>query len=407
MNRSIWMRTDIRDKKLICIAWLPLLLCTSLIFVLAACSNTDSTAAGQGTAVPTVSTPSSTSTPSKSETSSPVSSRPVVSSDNVRLNAIRMLDTKNGWGMTASTVLKTADGGSHWTDVTPANAGLNQFAKGDFISGQNAWIAVPPAQQQEGAGISILRTTDGGVSWRSSKINDPLVSIIDVPHFLNEQEGWFEASSTPGAGHAGSDIWHSTDGGQIWSKLSSNADNSGLTLGYVTGISMEDTQNGIAAGNMGAGGNNSVPSVSLTHNGGKTWQTQSLPHLLGGYEVMTNNSQPPVFFGNVVILPVNISTQSGELLVLYRSNDSGLHWVQTSVAHIHADNTYVLDTNHAWATDTQTGALYRTIDGGTNWSIISKISNNIRALSFVDANTGWGTTSKTFMHTTDGGRIWE
>lgn len=319
-----------------------------------------------------------------------------------------MLDTSNGWALSAQSVLKTTDGGVHWQDVTPANAAINQFAMGNFLNGQYAWIAVPPPQQTEGPGITVLRTANGGKSWQSAKIADPLVAYVDVPHFLNAQEGWLEASSTPGAGHAGSDIWHSTDGGQTWAKISSNVNGSGLTLGHVTGISFQDAQNGIAAGDLGAGGDNSLPAVSITHNGGKTWQTQSLPHLLGGYTGISNTSEPPVFFGNTVVLPVHVTTSSGSLLVLYRSNTSGRVWFQTTVVHIRSENTYVLDASHAWTTDTQSGLCYNTTDGGTNWSSTSPTAYNLKALSFTDIGNGWGiATGGTLFHTFNGGRVWQ
>ena len=389
------------------VVWTPCLFVLALAFLLAACGNAGSTVTGQGTASSQTTQTSTSTSPTLATSQQTTSTSTSASKPIVPLRAIRMLDTNNGWALTTSSILKTADGGVHWKDVTPANAGLNSFATGDFFNDQYAWIAVPPAQQEEGPGISVLRTTDGGVSWQRAQINDPLVSIVDIPHFIDAQQGWIEASSTPGAGHAGADIWHSTDGGQTWSKISTNANSSGLTLGYVTGISFKDAQTGIATGNLGAGGDNSVPSVALTHDGGKTWQTISLPHLLGGYTGISNNSAPPVFFGNVVVLPVNVTVSNGNLLVLYRSNDSGLHWFQTTVAHITATNTYVLDTTHAWATDTQSGKFYSTTDGGTNWSPTSTSAYNLKALSFTDANTGWGVTSNTLLHTTDGGKTWQ
>jgi photosystem II stability/assembly factor-like uncharacterized protein len=318
-----------------------------------------------------------------------------------------MLNRTNGWALTATSILKTVDGGVHWKDVTPENADLNQFARGDFLDETFAWIAIPPPQQSEGPGIGILYTSDGGQSWQRSHIPDPLVALIDVPHFLNAQQGWLEASSTPGAGHAGSDIWHTTDGGKNWTKIASNGSAGGLTLRYVTGISFQDAQTGIAAGNLGAGGDNTVPSVSITHNGGRTWQTQSLPHLLGGYVGIFNTSQPPVFFGNTIILPVNVTTSSGDLLVLYRSDTGGRIWFQTSVVHIRADNTYVLDPSHAWATDTQSGQLYKTTDGGNHWVATSTTAHHLKALSFTDASNGWGVTSEALLHTNDGGITWQ
>src|SRR5438552_10188481 len=306
------------------------------------------------------------------------------------LTAIRILDIHNGWALTASSILKTTDGGRHWKDMTPVNAGLNQDARGQFLNTQDAWIAIGPANQQEGPGIAVLRTTDGGRSWQRSTINDPQVALIDVPHFLNVQQGWLAVSSTPGAGSAGTDIWYSNNDGQTWTKRSSNKDSSGLNLGYVTGISFRDAQVGIATGNRGAGGDNAVPSIALTHNGGQTWQTQMLPHLLGGYVNPMATSQPPVFFGNVVVLPVTITAQSGPVLDLYRSNDGGLNWFQTSAVPIQADNTYVVDPSHAWATDTQSGKLYSTSDGGNHWSLTSNTAYHLNALSFTDAHNGWG-----------------
>ncbi len=389
-------------KKPTHVAWLPLLLILALALLLGACSTTGSISSSQAPVVPTSSPQSSTSTPSITPSASTVSSKPAVP-----LTAIRMLDTKNGWALTANSILKTTDGGLHWNDVTPANAGLNPFARGQFMNTQDAWIAIGPANQQEGPGIAVLRTTDGGMSWQRSVINDPVVSLVDVPHFINVQQGWIEMSSTPGAGSAGSDIWHSNDGGQTWTKLSSNKSFSGLDLGYVTGISFRDAQMGIATGNLGAGGDNTVPSLALTQNGGQTWQTTSLPHLLGGYVNPMNTSQPPVFFGNVVILPVTITGPSGPLLVLYRSNDGGLSWFQTSAAHIQAENTYVVDPSHAWATDTQSGKLYSTSDGGNHWSLTSNTAYQLNALSFTDPQNGWGVTSNQLLQTTDGGKIWQ
>ncbi len=270
-----------------------------------------------------------------------------------------------------------------------------------------AWIAIGPANQQEGSDIIMLRMADSGVSWQRSLINDSVVARVDVPHFLNAKQGWLEISSTPGAGSAGSDIWYSNDGGQTWIKRSSNKSSSGLNLGYITGISFKDAQLGIATGNLGAGGDNTVPSVARTQNGGKTWQTQSLPHLLGGYVDPLNTSQPPVFFGNVVVLPVIITVQNDTLLVLYRSNDSGLSWFQTSVAHIQVENTYVLDPTHAWATDTRSGKLYSTGDGGSHWFPTSTTAYQLNALSFPDPQNGWGVTSNQLLQTTDGGKTWQ
>ncbi len=156
-------------KKPTHVAWLPLLLILALALLLGACSTTGSISSSQAPVVPTSSPQSSTSTPSITPSASPVSSKPALP-----LTAIRMVDTKNGWALTASSILKTTDGGLHWNDVTPANAGLNPSARGQFMNTQDAWIAIGPANQQEGPGIAVLRTH----RWGLRQAISVLVGII-------------------------------------------------------------------------------------------------------------------------------------------------------------------------------------------------------------------------------------
>ena len=109
----------------------------------------------------------------------------------------------------------------------------------------------------------------------------------------------------------------------------------------------------------------------------------------------------------MVVLPVTITAESGPVLVLYRSNDGGVNWLQTSAAHLQAEDTYVVDANHAWATDTPSGTLSSTSDGGNHWSLTSNTAYHLNALSFIDAQNGWGVTSNQLLQTTDGGKTWQ
>lgn len=395
------------DRKTIKGALQFVLLFAVLALLLVACGDAGATQPSQVPVGATNSPQMQTDTPSTSAPSSTPSAIVTPAKPASPLTAIRMLYAKNGWALTKNTVLKTADGGVHWNDVTPANAGLNQSARGQFMNTETAWIAIGPANQQEGSGISVLSTADGGGSWQRSVIPDPEVSLVDVPHFITTKQGWLALSSTPGAGSARTDIWYTNSGGYSWTQLASNKSINDLNLGYVTGISFGNAQVGIAAGNLGAGGDNTVPSITLTRDGGQSWQTKSLPHLLGGYVNPMSTSQPPVFFGNVVVLPVTVTGPNGPLLVLYRSTDGGPNWLQTSTVSIQADNTYVVDPSHAWATDTQSGKLYSTNDGGDHWPLASNTAYQLHALSFIDAQNGWGVTGQQLLQTTDGGKTWQ
>ncbi len=383
--------------------WLPWMLVLAMSVLLGACGTTDSASTTtQSTVVPTSPPRTATGTLPIAPSASAVPTKPTVP-----LTAISMLDARNGWALTKSALLKTADGGLHWTDVTPARAELNQSARGQFLNTQDAWIAIGPANQQEGPGISVLYTLNGGTSWQRSLIPDSGVSLVDVPHFINVRQGWLAISSTPGAGSARTDIWYTNSSGQSWTSLASSKSINDLNLAYITGISFRNAQVGIATGNLGAGGNNTVPVIALTQDGGQSWHTQALPPLAGSYANPMYTSQPPVFFGNVVLMPVTVMGPDGSRLALYRSNNSGVNWFQTGEVGIQADNTYVVDTAHAWATDTSSGKLYATSDGGAHWSLTSNTAYQLQALSFIDTQNGWGVTSDQLLHTTDGGQIWQ
>jgi photosystem II stability/assembly factor-like uncharacterized protein len=390
---------------------LPGLAFLMLSLVLAACgqATTNSSGATSSTTTPTNVVQIPTATPGSTPTTATTGSSSPSNEKTVPLTAIRMVDSNNGWALTASSILKTSNGGSTWQDVSPANAEINTAAQGDFLNGQIAWVAIPTAPQT-GKSVLVWRTTDGGQNWQSAIINDLNSAAIDVPHFLNAQQGWLAVSGTPGAGNIGTDIWHSTDGGATWTQIQKT----GSFLPYPAGISYENAQTAIVAGNVGAyAQTNSVPGVSVSHDGGKTWKIQflNLPQGVSGANVSAVETTPPVFFGNVAFLPVFISMKNAadEQFVLYRSNNSGQTWFQTRPANINAISSavYVLDTSHAWATDTTTGKLYNTIDGGTDWFPTANTPYNFIHLSFTDLNNGWGLTKTALYHTTDSGKTWQ
>lgn len=112
--------------------------------------------------------------------------------------AIRMLDTMHGWALTEKSVLKTADGGFHWQDVTPAHNPITTITYADFMDTHYAWIAIPPAQiapHSISDVIKILYTVDGGLHWQVSTIVDAGAVGTDRPHFVNIQDGWIEVGT--------------------------------------------------------------------------------------------------------------------------------------------------------------------------------------------------------------------
>ncbi len=396
------------SKKHPTVTWLGMFLTMIVICLLSACSNSSvpSQTSGIGTGN-TLATKDTIITPGTTNVGS------------VSFIGIRMLDKSNGWALTTSSILKTSDGGIHWKNVTPANTVLSQMARGDFLSEKYAWI-VNASQDNT---ISVLRTSDGGQSWQSATIADPNSEIVDVPHFLNTQEGWLEVTpGGPGAGSEGVDIFHTIDGGKTWNKIASSGQSaSGLPNGGLkSGISFKDAKNGWATG-----GDATPNSVWLyaTHDGGQTWQkvTSSSFYHLPDWGTTQNTSYSyhttsPVFFGNDGFLPIQINGQldnntrvSG--FIIYHTANGGQGWAPPApgidaLAKFMTDDLYMVDPQHAWASDTNSGACYATADAGKTWQIVADVGQ-VRAFSFVDASYGWAIGDQTLQHTTDGGKTWQ
>jgi len=229
---------------------------------------------------------------------------------------------------------------------------------------------------------------------------------VDYPHFLTTQEGFLELGI--GGGAAGSqavDIFHTTDGGQNWTQVSSTQQANGLPLGgHKSGISFKDVHTGWATGEDAS----SNPWLYITHDGGHTWSQQTLP-LLGG-SVAHYATTPPVIFGNTAFLPVKIGVEinvgTGVTdLAIYKSTDGGASWSSNTIATFDSNDLYIESTQNAWATDPD-GNVYGTSDAGQHWSKLASKFDTIKALSFVDTSYGWAISDTKLWQTTDGGHHW-
>ncbi|SRR5579883_2243837 len=322
------------------------------------------------------------------------------------LTTIRMLSTQYGWALTQNAVLKTSDGGVHWSDVTPGRVpdGGYAMARGDFMSTQIAWVASP---QLNANTVTVQRTTNGGQSWQTTTISSLSPEAVDAPHFWNTSDGWLEVIGSPGAGQQPAEIYHTTDGGLHWTKIASSLDpHSGLlNAGFKSGISFVNSQLGFAATRF-ITGEPANPGLFVTYNGGYTWQPKTIP-MPQGITVQQIGTTPPVFFGASGLLPVYVMTSSLEhKLILYRTNDSGAHWTPTSAANLDAGTVYVSDLNHAWASDQSNGNFFYTTDGGASWQMATNSPGTLKEMSFVDAYNGWAITATALLHTMDGGKNW-
>lgn len=332
----------------------------------------------------------------------PVSTR--TAKPTVPFKLMRMLDQQHGWALTASSILKTSDGGQTWQDVTPPHIALSPNPSAVFYNRSTAWVDITKPFESGIKAIQLIHTTNGGKTWttQSATINTQPMGLIDLK-FINAQEGWMEVDEGIGAGQQGAGIVHTTNGGATWKLISTSiTPPHGVVffpyMGRKTGLTFINSHTGWA----GVTTYGNAAFVFVTQDGGVSWIQQTLPTLqnMGG-------STPPVVFGHTIIMPM--VEYNGFTFDV--SHNGGFTWQSTFLlpTNISQNSVYVADSTHAWAIN-NLGGLYFTTTGGQSWGSHLTL-HNVSQFSFISNRIGWAYSGPsqnvpTLLKTTDGGHSW-
>lgn len=332
------------------------------------------------------------------------------------LSSLHMVDAQTGWAVTEKgRIVRTTDGGVHWQDLTPKYPpplalSAQQRAAADFLTSSNAWVAVSDA---DAATTMLLRTVDGGQTWQNTHI--PTATVTQIT-FITSQLGWMLAKFPVAASAETVEIYRTTDGGKSWVKVSMVLAASTDTPppghlpfgGTKTGLGFLNTTTGWATGSFPVNG---YTFLYTTHDGGGTWDPQTLP--LSAQEASSHLSiNPPRFFSaSDGLLPVSFDSESGSNLDVYVTHDGGTTWQGTVPVPALASVSAFPDVDHGWASDGT--RLYRTRDAGQHWTKLAPGVHlqHISSIDFVSSDIGWAsgstaTNSPAFFKTVDGGDTW-
>jgi photosystem II stability/assembly factor-like uncharacterized protein len=311
----------------------------------------------------------------------------------------------------------------------PQSIGVDVPIYGLSFAGSNIGTAV-------GSGGTILRTTDGGVTW---ELQDSGTSLDLIGVFLVDEN----VGTAVGASGT---ILRTDDGGDTWTPQYAD------TLAPLFGVSFVNASSGIAVGDEG--------TILSTSDGGDTWLPQ--------YSGTTRHLQSISFTGPTTTIAV------GDSGTVVRTTDGGDNWeLEQGGTMVNLYGLAMLDANRGIAVGCETtadgecrrypdpdrtcGTLHDTFDGGLTWSrrngggcyaealfAVSFFAGDSGAAvgyrgnilyfvdrgetvrnmgwttyefhgaSMVDANTGWavgGTAFGTYLagviiHTTNGGYPW-
>jgi len=327
---------------------------------------------------------------------------------------VRFVSEQHGylvtWGLYA-TILETSDGGGHWTPFYSSAvwpSGIIRF------TGRSTGIAAG-TPTDDGA---VLRTDDGGESWRVvGKIGEPTTKIMQFS-FADAENGWAYSYDGGLQRQPTCGLHRTTDGGATWRQLPMphspdlTCDRSGVSIDFI------DRQTGFLAHRRADGGRLLVThdggesfqsvaqipfplqqldfidaksgwaisgeteasgAVVATDDGGRTWRAlprnyrlAARPPASPGVQRGVPNgsiygaSAPSLFPGGVAWLFVSIldPMQGGGSLIL-RTDDGGASWTRSLPEGRHGGVPQFVDPDHGWLINY--GSLYRTTDGGRTW----------------------------------------
>ncbi len=138
------------------------------------------------------------------------------------LRGIANVDGTVAWASGSSgTVLRTVDGGAHWTRcVTPAGAAQLDFRGVQAFDAQTALVM----SSGKGDLSRVYKTTDGCATWKLVLTNpDAPEGFFDALRFTRRDEGWVLGDAVNGHFYLAA----TQDGGETW--LQSKADGLGST----------------------------------------------------------------------------------------------------------------------------------------------------------------------------------
>jgi len=312
-----------------------------------------------------------------------------------------VLDENNAWAVGSRGIIL------HITDKGEKVATLPTWVEKalydiDFTDAQNG-LAIG----QDGL---IIKTGDGGKTWKQVKLELPLQEWQAAqPHLFSMSRGT-DPNKVWAVGPVGT-IIYSKDGGETWENLSLGRD---VTL---NGVSFANDSEGWVVGEFG--------TILHTSDGGKTWQEQKNVLNLPKYtrpdlseEDAIKQRVPPLYLEDLFLVAVDFRSSregyvAGESGILLKTEDGGETWTNVSSGSFNTLLSVSLASAGQHA-DVATGVL-GTVATRSNgqWSILPDIHEHIltwiRDVSFAKSGgLGLACGGKgTVLVSRNGGRTWQ
>lgn len=334
---------------------------------------------------------------------------------NASFNTVNIIDKNTVILSSWNSIIKTTDGGLSWSFHSIPNVIVVKTAFTSNLIGHAICYN----------GV-ILKTIDGGLSWYNTYTSYTIPSNFFTVYFINQNVGF----ATREHAH----LLKTTDGGETWTDIPMSS------VVAIYDIHFINESDGFATGNYGGtyktndGGNTWIPiffQTGLVYNSSMFaiyFQDNNVGFAVGsrgrivkttdGGVTWTNYSFTYNDFRQLQFVDDNIGyLQSGDRF--YKTTNMGETWTQIGSLNLSEPVlssvfTFVSE-NLGYATTGSTygGHVYKTVDGGLSWSILNNgqeiIDEGITAICFLNDTTGFisgGFNRRTVLKTTNGGNSW-
>jgi photosystem II stability/assembly factor-like uncharacterized protein len=348
----------------------------------------------------------------------------LTSGTNNNLWDITLSDINNGWAVGNQVILKTTNGGTNWS----IQSNSNDLRSVCFVDSNNGWIVGDGPYDDD----PILHTTNGGTTWTMQ--SNPLQMVdgwLQEVYFIDLNNGYAVGHHSSGAGWFGT-ILRTTNGGLTWTSIPNG------TNTILHSVKFTDLNNGWIVGGRRDYGERAL--VLKTTNSGLEWSKEilksddefkavcfrnnSVGSLVGEFGTIFNSTDsgnnwisPPagstinwkdVFFKNE-----NEGLLVGEFGFIWRTTNGGETWItQLSGTSNHLNEVFFSNSNTGWAVG-DSGTIIKTSDGGLSW--IQQSSGTfftLNSVCFIDEYNGWvcgcnyDAGEKVMIKTTNAGINW-